>query len=229
MSNITGNDVDCYLVTHCQGYYGNMFMWLFNLHNGFLDAPLRARKTVADDTEEYRITNNKVEHFHLRPDDYHKWYLDTATWDQHIENILAQQQKLIWRPNKHFEKLIVKPGTHAPQQLIKQPNISKIKTKLILNLTVDKDNIDFLTKLENRVKILTTNNIEDGYIKSQHAASVQAVEKLKKYHTVVNIDIDKLLFKFDDDEYNKVLGYLGTEPILFWKRKLKYGMELINE
>ena len=46
---------------------------------------------------------------------------------------------------------------------------------------------------------------------------------------MVNIDIDKILFKFDDEEYNKVLSYLGTEPILFWKRKLKYGMELINE
>ena len=46
-----------------------------------------------------------------------------------------------WRANnnndnltKHFEKLIVKPGTHAPQQLIKQPNISKVKTKLILDI-----------------------------------------------------------------------------------------------
>jgi len=227
--NITGDNVKCYLVTHCQGYYGNMFMWLFNLHNGFLDAPLRARKTIADNTKEYHITDDTLGHFHLRPDDYHKWYLDTTTWDQHIQSILHQQDTIDWRPKKHFEKLIVKPGTHAPQQLLKQPNLLNINPELIFNLTVNADNIDFLQKLEKRVSVLSTRITEKDYIYEQHSVSTKAVEKLKKYHTVVNIDIDKLLFKFDDDEYNKVLSYLGTEPILFWKRKLKYGMELINE
>ena len=227
--NITGNNVDCYLVTHCQGYYGNMFMWLFNLHNGFLDAPLRARKTIADDTKEYRVTDTNRQHFHLRPDDYHKWYLNETTWDEHIEFILNEQNTVHWRPTKHFEKLIVKPETHAPQKLLKQKNLLSIKPKLIFNLTVDKDNTKFLEKLENRVKMLTTNEVPERYIQVQHAVATQAIEEIKKYHTVVNIDIDKLLFEYSDTEYTKVLKHLDAEPILFWKQKLKYAKESIDE
>ena len=53
-------NIECHLCVHSQGYYGNLFVWFFNLHKGFLSAPLRPRLTVksnADDQADYSKKN----------------------------------------------------------------------------------------------------------------------------------------------------------------------------
>jgi hypothetical protein len=63
----------------------------------------------------------------------------------------------------------------------------------------------------------------------QKNKSDRAVNIIKENHTVVEVDVDKLLFKYDQQEYENVIKHLGTEPLHKWKKKLMYAKETINE
>ena len=234
---ITGNNVECYLCTHSQGYYGNLFLWFFNLHQGLLDAPLRPRKTVkegSNEESEYYIKDSNVGYFHFRPDDYHKWFIQDMDWNGHIQKVMDDQTNTHWRPKKDFHKLIVKANIHAPHRLLELDLLNKTTPKVIYNLTVDKDNIKFLEKIAKRNIVLNNKyNISVKEIvkelKAQHIYSTQAIEEISKKYTVCNVDVHKLFFEYDNAEYENVLKFLDTEPISNWHCKIRYAKELINE
>jgi|13_taG_2_1085334.scaffolds.fasta_scaffold00084_53 hypothetical protein len=228
-------DIQCHVCLHTQGFYGNTFLWFFNLHKDFAQAPLRPRFTVKKITEDGEY-NDKGEgdFFHFRPDDFHRWFIKDMSWKTHINNVLQEQANTKWRDKKEFTKLLVKPEIHSPQRFVSLGHVDMISTNVIYHLTTPLENIEFYEKITKRLMLLNTVN-EDQYeevfrntIEQKHKSD-RAINVIKETHNVVEVDVDKLLFKYDQDEYEKVLKHLGTDPISNWKKKLIYAKETINE
>jgi|TARA_R110000851_G_scaffold8032_6_gene30931 hypothetical protein len=230
------NKIDCHVCLHTQGFYGNTFLWLFNLHKDFASAPLRPRFTVKTITEDGEYSNDRENgaFFHFRPDDYHRWFIRDMSWEEHVKNVLEEQAIVEWRDKTPFTKLIVKPQTHSPQRFVKQGHHKLISTDVIYHLSTPKENTTFYEKIARRLMVL--NSVDeseyDEILKNtieQKDRSDLAITEIKQLHTVVEVDVDKLLFKYDQSEYEKVLKHLGTEPLHNWKKKLTYAKETINE
>jgi hypothetical protein len=227
-------NIECHLCVHSQGYYGNLFVWFFNLHNNFLPAPLRPRLTVksnADDQADYSQENFAKGYFHFRPDDYHKWFVEDKTWEQFLESIDKRQKEHDWLPEHNFNKIVLKTHIHAPHKLYKLDLYKKINPTVIYNLTVDRNNTQFFEKLVDRLKLLNTHNdhVSVSFLLEQHDIASEAIDNLRKDYTVCDVDVDSLLFKYNTQQYNNVLRYLNSDPIDNWSYKLKYAKELIGE
>ena len=68
-----------------------------------------------------------------------------------------------------------------------------------------------------------------SFLLEQHDIASEAISNLRKDYTVCDVDVDRLLFKYDLIQYENVLKYLNTGPIDNWNYKLKYAKELIGE
>ena len=228
MSNTT---IECHMCTHSQGYYGNLFLWFFNLHNGFLTAPLRPRETVkANDTSDEYMQKSNNKNFHFRPDDYHKFFVSDMDWDTHVDNVKEEQRTSHWRPAQRFDKIVVKPNIHAAHRLVKLQLYYTLTPTVVYNLTVDENNNEFFAKLAKRLNLLNNNDSTTvNGLKEQHMLASNAIKEISKKHTVCNVDVHKLFFENDEDEYRNVLKYLDTDPLPRWTHKLRYAKELINE
>ena len=227
----TDNNVECHLCTHRQGFYGNLFIWFFNLHQEFLDAPLRPRRTIKNELhKDYNVKTADIEDFHFRPDDYHKWCIQEKSWNEHIQSIIDEQANVDWRPTKHFTKLVVKTNIHALHKLAELNLLTKANPKVIYNLTVDINNIEFLNKIANRLDTLNNTNSQSlTSVQEQHQYANQALKQILTTYTICNVDVHKLFFEYDDAEYKKILKMLGTDPIDNWQYKIIHAKELINE
>ena len=227
-------NIECHLCVHSQGYYGNLFVWFFNLHKGFLSAPLRPRLTVksnAYDQADYSKKNFEKGFFHFRPDDYHKWFVEDNTWEEFLESISKRQKEHDWLPELNFNKIVLKTHIHAPHKLYKLDLYKKINPTVIYNLTVDRNNTEFFEKLADRLRLLNTHNdhVSISFLLEQHDIASEAISNLRKNYIVCDVDVDRLLFKYDLTQYENVLKYLNTEPIDNWNHKLRYAKELIGE
>lgn len=229
------NSIESHVCLHPQSFYGNTFLWVFNYHKGLLRTPLSPRKAtkVGDGTVDYSIKENNYNNFHLRPDDFHKWDCEELTWEQHINNVTEEMHRVNWREKIEFNKLLVKPYRHQLHILQDSGVFLKINPTAIYSLSVDPDNIDFLKKLAKRREKL---NNEDSTANNHYKdllylanLTAEREEILKQTHNVCSVDICKLLFEYDDNEYNKVLQYLNVEPLPFWKTLVYRSMEIIGE
>ena len=227
--------IECHVCLHTQGFYGNTFLWLFNLHKDFALASLRPRFTVKKITEDGEYNDKgDGDFFHFRPDDYHRWFIKDMSWETHVNNVLQEQANTKWRDKTEFTKLLVKPEIHSPQRFVSLGHMDIISTNVIYHLSTPLENTEFYEKITRRLMLLNTvdeSQYEEIYRNTieQKNKSDRAVNIIKENHTVVEVDVDKLLFKYDQQEYEKVIKHLGTEPLHKWKKKLMYAKETINE
>ena len=56
----------------------------------------------------------------------------------------------------------------------------------------------------------------------------EQTEMLKKYCKVCTVDIGKLMFGYDDNEYNKVAEALGSKQLGNWKKLIMDKMDVYN-
>jgi hypothetical protein len=237
-------NIECHVCTHTQGFYGNTFLWFFNLHEGFAEAPLRPRHTVKElqpggdyetKADEYETARPEIGFFHFRPDDYHRWFLSDMDWNTHVSNVLKEQADTKWRSKTAISKLLVKPQVHAPKQILAKTKELFLNAPIstVYNLTTDKDNIKFFEHITDRLIVLNTSiepyeEVLNNTIR-QKELNDTALETIRETHSVLDVDVDKLFFKYDEEEYQKVLTVLGTVPIANWKKKLDYAKEIIGE
>ena len=108
--------------------------------------------------------------------------------------------------------------------------LTKANPKVIYNLTVDSNNIEFLNKIAKRLDTLNNTNSQSlTSVQEQHQYADRALKQISTTHTICNVDVHKLFFEYDDAEYKKILKMLGTDPIDNWKYKIIHAKELINE
>ena len=56
----------------------------------------------------------------------------------------------------------------------------------------------------------------------------EQTEMLKKYCKVCTVDIGKLMFDYDDNEYSKVAEALGSKQLRNWKELIKDKMDVYD-
>lgn len=228
--------VECHLVTHNAGFYGNCLIWLANQHENFLDQSFKIRNAVKQgDLTDY--TENNGDHkFHLRPADYHKWntsdsnnVVPVRTWQQHIDYVKQDSES-------NFTKLCVKNFKHGPKFLYDYRQVIKasVDPTCIYYLTVDKYNKEFTNKLCARIQWLNSGDptfkfdIKDLYEQIEY--SDNCMYKLKKEgFNICKLDVHKLFWLKDDDEYNKLVNHLNSPALSEWKQLVDKVKGAINE
>lgn len=228
--------VECHLVTHNAGFYGNCLIWLSNQHEHFLDQNFKIRNAVkqGDLTDYTEATSDHK--FHLRPADYHKWNISDSsnavsvkTWQQHIDYVKQDS-------NSTFSKLCVKNFKHGPKFLYDYRHIIKksVNPTCIYYLTVDKYNVEFTSKLCKRIQWLNSGDptfkFDMDDLRDQIQYSDKCIYNLREEgFNICKLDVYKLFWLKDDNEYAKLVKHLGSPALPNWKQLVDEVKGAINE
>ena len=237
---------ECHLLMHTACMSGNMFLWFMSQHDGFLDAECWGRNRMIDKfwgqkTDKplhfsvelhnlWKVIKGKSRHTsHLHSND------ETMSWKEHViySYITASKEKERLSNVTTFTKIACKPNLlHNVKECMKEGGFDQIFKRVTPECLylLDCENPEHFQKIVERAnrlrpygelknKLLLEDNLE---------GQRELTELLKTYCSVCTVDIGKLMFDYDDGEYNKVAKALNSKPLRNWKELIKDKMDVYD-
>jgi len=225
---------------------GNMFLWFMSQHDGFLDAECWGRNRMIDKKKKkktdkplhfsvelhnlWKVIKGKSRHTsHLHSND------ETMSWKEHViySYITASKEKERLSNVTTFTKIACKPNLlHNVKECMKEGGFDQIFKRVTPECLylLDCENPEHFQKIVERAnrlrpygelknKLLLEDNLE---------GQRELTEMLKTHCPVCTVDIGKLIFDYDDNEYNKVAKALNSKPLRNWKELIKDKMEVYD-
>ena len=226
------SNVECHLLMHTACMNGNFLLWFMSQHNGFLHSDIFPRNTLID-----KFWGDKSDDpLHFAIEDHNLWKGAVAksantdhanevkhSWEEHINIYMSEQSA---------PKLAVKPNlVHNIKHAIKEDIIDQLMetvTPVCLYLPDVKEEEHF-QKILKRANLLRPYGLDRNkhLLKNNLKGQRDNIEILKAYCPVLEIDIGKLLFDYDENEYEKLVIMLGSDKLNNWKELIKTHIDLI--
>lgn len=238
--------VECHLLMHTACMSGNMFLWFMSQHDGFLDAQCWGRDRMIDKfwgqkTDKplhysieqhnlWKVIKGKSRHTsHLHSND------ETRTWEEHVIHsyITASKEKRRLNNVTSFTKIACKPNLlHNVKEALKEGGFEQILKQvkpdcLYLLDARDPEHFRKIVKRANKLRPygeLKNKLLLEDNLKEQR----EQTEMLKNYCKVCTVDIGKLMFGYDDNEYSKVAEALGSKQLGNWKKLIMDKMDVYD-
>ena len=240
------NKVECHLLMHTACMSGNMFLWFMSQHDGFLYSQSWGRNRMID-----KFWGQKTEKpLHYSIEQHNLWKVIkgksrntshlhsnelTRTWNEHViySYITASKEKERIKNVKTFTKIACKPNLlHNVKECIKEGGFEQIIEKVkpdCLYLLDCKKSEHFQKILERANKLRPYGLLKNKLLLEDNLEEQRnQTEMIKKHCPVLTVDIGKLMFDYDDNEYSKVAKALNSKQLINWKELIKEKMDVYN-
>lgn len=231
-------DVECHLLMHTACMSGNFFLYFMGQHEGFLSGKKWNRNTRID-----KFWGEKSpEPLHLSIERHNLWQgalgeaensphqnTSVVAWDEHVRWSYLMASKLKDNETvRTFTKLSVKPNLlhnvkHAMKEHVVEQLIETVTPECLYLLCVSKpDHYDkFLARAE-KLRPYDDPGLNDRYLFDNLLGQREHIPDLEKLvPKVVEIDVGKILFDLDEDEYNNWCVHLKSPALEGWKDLVK--------
>tara|TARA_B110000908_G_scaffold17754_1_gene19948 strand:- start:1486 stop:2229 length:744 start_codon:yes stop_codon:yes gene_type:complete len=231
-------DVECHLVMHTACMCGNFFLYFMGQHEGFLSGKKWDRATRID-----KFWGEKSpEPLHLSIERHNLWQgaigaaensphqnTWTVPWDEHVRWSYLMASKL--RDNetvRTFTKLSVKPNLlhnvkHAMKENVIQQLIESVMPECVYLLGVSNpEHYDrFLARAE-KLRPYDDPGLNDRFLFDNLLGQREHIpDLLKLVPKVETIDVGKILFDVDEQEYHTFCKHLKSPPLEHWREIIK--------
>ena len=226
------SNVECHLLMHTACMNGNFMLWFMSQHNGFLSSRIYPNNKLID--KFWGFESDAPLHFAI--EDHNLWKgaigksANTAhaneikhTWAEHIDIYMSEEP---------FSKLAVKPNLiHNIKHAIKEDIIDQLMetvTPVCLYLLDVEDQNHFDKILKRALKLRPYGTDRNKHLlKNNLEGQRENVDVLKTYCPVLEVDVGKIMFDFDDKEYEKLMIMLGSDKINNWKELIKPHIDMV--
>ena len=226
------SNVECHLLMHTACMNGNFLLWFMSQHDGFLHSDIFPRNTLID-----KFWGDKSEDpLNFAVEDHNLWKgaIGKSANTEH-----ANEKKHSWqdhvdmyKSDQEYTKIAVKPNlVHNIKHAVKGDIIEQLMstvTPKCLYLPDVEDQVHF-EKILKRANLLRPYGMDRNkhLLKNNLEGQRENMELLKTCCPVHVIDIGKLLFDYDEEEYEKLVIILGSDKINNWKELIKSNIELV--
>tara|TARA_B110000037_G_scaffold158973_1_gene179374 strand:- start:278 stop:925 length:648 start_codon:yes stop_codon:yes gene_type:complete len=205
---------------------GNLLLWFMSQHNGFLRSKIFPRNTLIDKFWGDKVSNT----LHFAIEEHNLWKgaigksantthtnITKNTWAEHVNAHTSDSE---------FNKIAVKPNLiHNIKHAIKEDIIDQLMETVIPTCLYmpDVSNPEHFERIVKRANKLRPYGIDRNthLLKNNLEGQREYVDVFKTYCPVLELDIGKLLFDLDDEEYKKLTNMLGSVKIVNWKELIK--------
>ena len=238
---------DCYLLMHTACMNGNLMLYLINQHKNFLPTLIYDRNTMID--KRWGEETDEIIHFGIS--EACLWAGITSTsrnthhtseavsWEQHDYDI--KMRSAVEKKDRHsdynnhtldelkYNKLAVKLRVkHNLKALHTEDGESKIP-ELMQNVIpkcvifLDCENEYYFDRIIERAHKLRGNGfaMEEHLLTNNLEFQRENLDLMGQYTDTHVVDIGKLLFDLDDEEYKKLAKAIGEPPIENWQELIK--------
>jgi len=226
------NNTECHLLMHTACMNGNFMLWFMSQHDGFMHSDIFPRNTLID-----KFWGDKSEEpLHFAIEDHNLWKgaiaksantshtnTEKHTWQQHVD---------FYKEDKTFNKIAVKPNlVHNIKHAIKEDIIDQLMETVkpvCLYLPDVKDPVHFDKILQRANKLRPYGMDRNKHLlKNNLEGQRENVDALRTYCPVLEIDIGKLLFDYDEYEYEKLTTMLGSAKIVDWQELVRLHINTV--
>tara|TARA_B110000908_G_scaffold55603_1_gene67746 strand:- start:2514 stop:3206 length:693 start_codon:yes stop_codon:yes gene_type:complete len=226
------NNTECHLLMHTACMSGNFLLWFMSQHDGFMHSDIFPRNTLID-----KFWGDKAdEPLHFAIEDHNLWKgaiaksantshanIEKRTWQQHVD---------FYKEDKTFNKIAVKPNlVHNIKHAIKEDIIDQLMETVkpvCLYLPDVKDPVHFDKILQRANKLRPYGMDRNKHLlKNNLEGQRENVDALRTYCPVLEIDIGKLLFDYDEYEYEKLTNMLGSAKIVDWQELVRLHINTV--